>query len=350
MKYFLLLLFLISLGFISTEPWHPSPVEIARRTVRSTEGRHGEGEHPPRRAEIPNDTDYWRREHFAEMVLPIHLPTNRARTDLIRVWLKIPNDRQISVRWIGSQSRYSLVYPAGTVADRVESMSDQIEDVRGARIDENGNTFFHVYEIEPGHGTSMLVGYEWQREDVEADRQAGEELIRLLFPPGHGTSVHADHWRRGQIEFFRKVNQCGACHQPDAPVPATTVWPFRLESDSRGFFQPIAVLKNWATIRDHRSWDINADYPFVTVRCGSEKVEAVSQDNYRGYHCPGERAPIGTLDLQAALKKKDGHALLLCESRRYLFTHMDEKARKAFRRAFQDCGKLIIEGASVKKE
>src|ERR1700677_2389474 len=111
----------------------------------------------PHKVKIPNSINYWQTSGFVDMVAPLRLPSDKGFTDIIKVWLKVPEDKKISVLWIESQQRYSLVYPNGTITDRMEStrdystnpISEEIDDVRGARIDENGNTIFHVYEEVP---------------------------------------------------------------------------------------------------------------------------------------------------------------------------------------------------------
>jgi hypothetical protein len=91
-------------------------------------------------------------------------------------------------------------------------------------------------------------------------------------------------------------------------------------------------------VRDHRIRDLNADDPYVTVWCGNEPVHATVSGAARWYVCPGGQAPLGKLDLAAALRARDPHALQLCASRSYLYRHMDERAREAFAQAFQECG------------
>ena len=291
----------------------------------------------PQAVRIPNDLHYWEKSSFAEMVPPLREPTDKDHLESIRVWVKIPEDQKITVSWIAPQNRYSLMYPNGTVADRVDSSKndpasdENVDDVRGARIDEKSDTVFHDYEVAPDQSASWLMGYEWKRDGDQADLQAADALVALFFPPGF-------HWDPGAIQHFRQLNRCAACHQPDAPAPVTTAPPFRFESDSRGFFQPMTILQNSMTVRDHRDWDLNADDPFITVWCGDQQTHAVTQGDVRKYVCANDIAPVGKLDIRAALQNHDPHAQQVCQSRSYLFRHMDLKARQAFSTAFEDCG------------
>jgi hypothetical protein len=292
-----------------------------------------------RAVQIPNDVSYWEKSGFVEMVPPVRLPTDKVNDNAIQVWVKLPAGGTITGTWLEPQHRFSLKFPAGTIADRVEIYKHEakamlvvrdIEDVRGARIDSDGHSIFHVYEPVPGGDAGWLKGYEWRRTDNEGDRLAGEALIKLYYL-GHGQDAEAE------IQGFRRTNQCGACHQPDRPAPKVAARPMLHASDSHGFYQPLAVLEDSMTVRTHRKWDLNADDPFVSVWCGAQKVAAITDGDSRGYKCPDEAAAVGRLDLRAALAAKDVHALQVCKARRYLFDHMDRTAREAYRPSFEEC-------------
>jgi hypothetical protein len=290
--------------------------------------------------QIPNDVSYWQKAGFVEMVPPLRLPTEKRNEDLIQVWIKVPEDRKISVDWLEGQQRFTLKFPTGTVADRVETVKHEvkallvingIEDVRGARIDNNGKTHFHVYEPVPGERPRWLRGYEWLRTDDQGDDLAAKSLIKLYYS-------RAKDQGQPEIQMFRRLNQCGACHQLNAPAPLTASQPFpRWISDSHGFFQPITILEDSMIVRSHRNWDLNADDPFLTVWCGAQQAQAITDGDSRGYKCQDDQVPIGKLQITSALEKKDSHALQVCESRNYLYKHMDEMARDAYRRFFQEC-------------
>jgi hypothetical protein len=207
---------------------------------------------------------------------------------------------------------------------------DAIEDVRGARIDNEGNTIFHVYEPIPGGDPRWLNGYEWLRTDNQGDRLAGESLTKLFYPGAPETAT-------AEIQLFQRLNQCGACHQPDRPAPLTAARPMHYASDSHGFFQPLTVLDDTMTVRTHRKWDLNADDRFVSVRCGSQTARVVTAGDSRVYECSADAVAVGTLDLPAALTANDPHAIQVCKARRYLFEHMDQKAQDVYRSAFQEC-------------
>lgn len=100
-------------------------------------------------AHIQNHLNYWQQSGFVEMVPPIWLPTDLSIHEYVRVWLHIPAGEKVSVQWLPDQKRYTLKFPPGTVADRIDGGENQkqamftvngIADVRGARISADGKT------------------------------------------------------------------------------------------------------------------------------------------------------------------------------------------------------------------
>jgi hypothetical protein len=301
----------------------------------------------------PNRISYWQQSGFVEMVPPLRLPTDKSTDDTIQVWLRIPDDGKVKVQWLPDQQRYTLKFPNGTVADRVESVHNEhdamqvvngIDDVRGARIGADGRMWFHVYEPVPGQAKRWLQGYAWLRSSSQGDALAGDSLIKLYYPDAPA-SAHAE------MQDFRILNQCALCHVINQPAPTKvpdasifnglTLAPgtiVNMMTDADGFFQPITVLTDRMTVRNARPWDLNADDPFITVWCGSQKTTAVANGDQRGYTCPDNGVPIGKLDMPAALEHKNKHALQVCDARKYLYAHMQEDGRKAFAASFLECG------------
>ena len=290
----------------------------------------------------PNRISYWRQSGFVEMVPPVRLPTDKSIDEFIMVWLRIPPGRKVTVQWLAAQKRYTLEFPPGTVADRIDGgvhakqamfTVDGIADVRGATIAADGTTWWHVYEPVPGESSRWLRGYSWVRTGPAGDSLAGDSLIELYYP---GMPAKA----KTEMAEFRRLNQCGACHQVDRPIPMTAAQDgFSLpETDEDGFFQPITVLSDTMTLVNSRPWDLNADDPYITVRCGKDRAELTTRgDSYRRYVCPDHAVPVGTLDMSAALEHKDPHAFGVCAARKYLYEHMTAESRKAFAAAFAEC-------------
>jgi hypothetical protein len=280
---------------------------------------------------FPGQVGYWQSNGFAEMVGALRLPTNSARTEKIQVWLKVPDGSKIKARKVNGPKgdRITLEYPPGTVADRINFLQGRslVGDVRGARINENGEMIYHVYG-KAKKGDSFLSGYEWARKDDRADVVAGDALVRLLFK--HGDSPYA--------KAFLVDSHCSACHEANSAAPMhMSDGLVRYETDAAGFFQVLTVVSDEETVRGHRDWDLNADDPFVSVWCGKKRALAMIKEGRRFYECPGG-FPVGRLNLVAALKAGDSHALGLCRSRRYIFEHMDEESRILLASAFAECG------------
>lgn len=321
--------------------------------------------------QLPNRLSYWPDAGFVDMVGPMRLPTDKSIKDHIAVWVRVPKDGIIKVTWLPDQKRYTLLFPPGTVADRVESERNAkqamltvngISDVRGARIGADGRTWFHDYEPVPGESGRWLKGYEWLRAGPVEDNLAADRLIKLFYP---GAPARA----RDEMAEFRRLNQCGACHRINRPTPAhmpgamsthaahildTVDRPSSMSTraaipgatrphavvpmtDADGFFQPITVMTDTMVVRNHRRWDLNADDPYITVKCGDQKTTAITHGDARYYVCANGDVPTGTLDMTAALKHKDPHALKVCKARTYLYAHMDAVGKKAFKRFYEEC-------------
>lgn len=298
---------------------------------------------------IPNSLRYWPQHGFVDMVPPVRLPTDKTIDEKIMVWLRIPTGKKITVLWLADQRRYTLKFPPGTVTDRIDSgqnakqamfVVNGIHDVRGARIDADGRTWWHVYEPVPGESSKWLKGFAWLRAGSKGDNIAADSLIKLYYP---GAPAKA----KQEMAVFRRLNQCTACHQINRPVPTKTLpWKFlghvifvaTSETDGDGFYQPITVLTDTMTLVNSRPWDLNAGDPYITVWCGKHRAKLTTKgDSYRRYTCPDRGVPVGKLDMLAALKHKDPHALQVCAARRYLYEHMTENGRKDFARYFEEC-------------
>jgi hypothetical protein len=301
--------------------------------------------------EWPNRISYWQQAGFVEMVPPVRLPTDKRIHEYIRVWLRIPAGEKIAVKWLPGQKRFTLKFPPGTVADRIDGGEhakqamftvDGIADVRGATIAADGRTWWHVYEPVPGESSKWLHGFAWLRSGAVGDDLAADSLIRLYYP---GAPAKANK----EMAEFRRLNQCGACHMPDRPVPTTTTgndlsFPTTSsgmsvpETDADGFYQPITVLTDSMTLVNIRPWDLNVDDRYITVWCGKVRATLTTKgSDYRRYLCPDHGVPVGRLDMATALAHGDRHALEVCAARKYLYQHMSARDRKDFVDAFAEC-------------
>ncbi len=276
------------------------------------------------------------------MVPPVRLTEDKSIDEKIMVWLRIPAGQKVQVQWLANENRYTLRFPPQTVTDRIDGGENQkqamftvngITDVRGARVGADGSTLWHVYEPVPGKSSGWLSGYEWLRTGPVGDNLAADRLIKLYYP---GAPAKA----KQEMAVFRRLNQCGACHQPDRPVPTTAAsdGDSTPETDADGFYQPITVLTDTMTLVNDRPWDLNVGDPSITVWCGTHRAKLTTRgDMCRRYTCPNQLVPIGKLDMAAALEHRDPHALNVCAARKYLYEHMTDQGRKAFGRGFREC-------------
>ncbi|HVY44352.1 MAG TPA: hypothetical protein VHB21_00675, partial [Minicystis sp.] len=71
----------------------------------------------------------WIERGFVEMVPTLRLPTRVDGRSRIEVWLRVPEGAKLGARAVEGQKRTTLVYPPGTIADRIELVDDRIVDV-----------------------------------------------------------------------------------------------------------------------------------------------------------------------------------------------------------------------------
>src|SRR5262249_47634760 len=98
--------------------------------------------------ELPVQTHQpWIDRGYAEMVAPLRLPSRLDDSSAIEIWLKLPDQGKITVKHLPDQKRDTLVYPPGTIADRLELLEagKRVADVRGTELFEGGREAFHVY-------------------------------------------------------------------------------------------------------------------------------------------------------------------------------------------------------------
>jgi hypothetical protein len=283
---------------------------------------------------------HWRDNGFVEMVPPVRLPSDKSARDRIAVWLKVGTGegQKINARRL-ADGRVTLVFPPGTVADRVESMGDAVIDVRGTTLDDGGVERFHVYVAEE-EAPSALVGWEWRRGDFDAEASATRALLAQLHKTRRrmkGEPPPSEQQHRNSIMIYERNNNCGACHAHDKP-PTTRGNAVHRATDASGFFVPLSVLAAELPLERHRPWEMNVGDPFLTLRCESGAPRLVERGFARSYVCAGAEVPTARLDVPRALAADDERARAMCASRRYLHEHMSDDARALFADAFVACG------------
>jgi hypothetical protein len=331
-------------------------VFIARRDIDAPSVAQGDQPRTPlapgvtaRRIDAP--ATHWRAHGFVEMVPPVRLPSDRAGRDAIRVWLKV-GEGKITAKTL-VDGRVVLAYPPGTVADRVESMGDAVIDVRGTTLRGTtlrgamatgeasaGEELFHVYVAE-SEAPSALVGWEWRRGDFAAEASATAALLAQLDrtkrtlrgEPPPTAQQHAN-----SLRSYERNNNCGGCHAHEKPPVARGDTVHRA-TDAAGFFVPQSVLADVLPLERHRPWDVNVGDPYLAISCPTGSTpQLLERGDARQLTCASFEIPVARLDVRRALAAGDERTVAMCRSRRYLFDHMDEKARAAFADAFEACG------------
>lgn len=280
--------------------------------------------------------DHWQTHGFVQMVPPIRLPTTRDADGDIKVWLKIPDTGVISARV--SDTGRKIDFPAGTVADRVETVGDVVADVRGTTLLEDGERF-HVFVPGAASAQSPLTGWDWPRGDPASEARATDELIAFLASaPLLDIPRDRARARAQRAVDYRRNNECARCHFPDKPETHDSDDLVHRGTDDDGFYVPLSVLSDEGVLERHRPRDGNLDDRFTTLRCASGPVRVVERDGNRRPRCDDGSAVLGRFDTAAALAVGDPHAKAVCASRRALHAHMDANARALFADAFRVCG------------
>jgi hypothetical protein len=281
------------------------------------------------------------------MIPSLRLPTTHDATDIIRVYLRVPPGHSISARYLRSQGRYTLLFPTGTRADRVELLRYRNErgelgetpmDVRGTLIEANGSQRFHCLRPESGKPLAPLFGWSWPANDSAARQEALRRILDL--GSRVGTPIDRPPLAGDALRALGRLNDCAHCHVANqrratsidaAPLP-------RRATDASGFYVPLSVLHSKGALAATRPLDPNAGDPYVDVRCGQETARLVRDGDWIWYRCADGSVPVGRREVRAALAAGDPYTAAICRSRRYLHDHMDSAARRAFASSFRECG------------
>lgn len=298
---------------------------------------------PVTRVTIDDPAQHWEREGFVEMVPAIRLPSSSAAAKDVAVWLKIPEHGVIQTRWSEARAAWVLVFPPGTVADRVEQRGGvgkrSVVDVRGTRIDEDQAEWMHTLRRAQTGINAPLFGYEWPRSDPEAHQRATDNLIDELSSIAPAIKMPAER-RERHLESIRRKNECASCHtheRPDNTVEGEHGLVNR-GTDASGLFTPQTVLMDAVVLERYGGVDPNLDDPAIRVVCpdGSEAERRNKNKRLRAV-CPDRGVPVATLDFA---RIDDQRLTKLCRARRYLHEHLDEQGREAFAGALAACGEV----------
>lgn len=295
-----------------------------------------------RRVFIADPTSYWRQTGFVELAPTVRLAISAEGRPRVTVQLWLPKDGLITARALEHQQRHTIAFPPGSEADRVSLTGSAragwtVADVRGSRLDANGDEWFHVYRPSSGTFAAPLVGFEWRRDD-EAQR---DEALALLVEHVRTTpgALARRPPSRGSVSFFSRMNACEHCHFANKPASSEPndwlpLWP----TDQTGWYVPLAVMLPALALSTTRQWhDPNADDPLVDKRCDAGAPRRIDHATGSWFRCADGSVPYGIRDVARGLAQADAYTTALCRSRRHLYERMDRTAKAAFSEVMARC-------------
>ena len=273
---------------------------------------------------LPGGDAHWRDAHYTELT-PTLLPPGDAADRLdVQVWAWLPAGALID---LDSDEGVELLFPVGSVLDRVERIGTEVVDVRGTELTAAGPRF-HVYRES---AASTLVGASWAPGDevgFDRVRRAFEALSGEggLFAPGE--RGHDARYREASLARFVITLDCASCHRPGlADARSTEARTVRRGTDASGMFVPRGVLVDDAPLETYRP-RLENDPRFASLVCDDGRALDGATDS--SARCADGTFPHWHFALSAALSAQDPHALRVCASRRWLVDHMSPRARARF--------------------
>jgi len=291
---------------------------------------------------LPGGDRHWDERGFFPLEPPIRLPVDAERRFETRVYLYLPPSARIG--WQSDAAGGRIVFPPGTIADRVDWWSGLVADVRGTEIADRGGERFRVYRpMRPG--SHELFGYRFARGDVGglmAVRQGfSDAMVRGMGFLNH-TSGPISARRKKAIARFSRQLDCVSCHAHDrqALAPTDTRDLPRRGTDGSGFYVPESVFFNRAPLETYRSIDPNGSDPFVRYECGDGRAVRGARGT-TAVRCADGSIPDLAFDLTAALAAGDPRARRVCESRKFLASRFAPEARTHFHGAIAECSSAL---------
>lgn len=274
------------------------------------------------------------------LIPPIHLPALPERRSRTRVWVELPKGDRIDVASDPSRDGVlSLVFPTGTVIDRVEEVARNrqwhIADIRGTTLTEAGQRF-HLLRPDDGNGEPTLWGYSWPSERGELDTWVHSAIADGL-AEGRGLADASEDRRLSVAAGVRERGDCIRCHLPNRPADFDPMSIVHRGTDRAGFHVPHSIFGGEAPLERYRPHDPNAPSDYLTVRCASGVAKATERDGARRWACDDGRIPVAHFDVAAGLAAGNLHAKAVCEGRRLIASYMTERARRAVAKALDEC-------------
>ena len=188
----------------------------------------------------------------------------------------------------------------------------RVVDVRGTRIDAEGQRWHHVYQPVSKDPSAALVGAEWRSGDSAAAEAAKDGFIDAL--------AKSD---RKNLDGVRSKLGCDGCHTLDR-LPNTRPGEHGIVArgtDGAGFFTPSTLLADAAPLEVY-GVDPNPGAPFTTITCADGNPPEIRAKRVR---C-ASGVPTAHVDVAAAAEAGDPHALAVVASREHLLGGADRVA------------------------
>lgn len=254
---------------------------------------------------------HWRGDGWVEVVAANHLPSGEVGRDAVEVWVQLPPGERIHTETL-PDGRLGLVFPVGTVADRVEwrgtGAARRIVDVRGTRVEVDGQRTHHVYQPIARDPDAALLGVEWPAGDADLAAAALDRYVAAVRP----RRPDPDAWERS----YRSKHGCDGCHVAGRP-DNTFSGEYGLVNrgtDAQGWFTPSTVAAGAVPGEGYGAWNGDRTDPYLTPSCPEARLRPTCDDG---------AVPVWTLDLRSAIAAGDSHALAHCASLGWLRDHLD---------------------------
>lgn len=279
---------------------------------------------------------------------PLRLPGRKDERLSTQVWVRVPEGAFIEVNPEDGRLRF----PSGTLAARVESLAPKkgadatIVDIRATRI-ESKEQRFQVYRPESPQPFSELHGVEWVR-GAPYQEKAASQFINQAARRATQQPLAESAARKAVLN-----NDCSSCHEISRAT-ARRVHEYgavHRRTDADGFFVPQSLFDEQVPLEDYAPRELNEGDKMVEIRCFDEMGTGVEARFLQGLlRCEDGSVPLGRLLVRAALLAGDQRAKRVCESRRYLFSHMSPAAQEFYAERIEECGELELASEVLLKE
>ena len=169
-----------------------------------------------------------------------------------------------------------------------------------------------------------------------------------------GFAIEEPRFFKGKmIDYFANMHACSGCHKPKRPQLTHKEGRSPTQrTDDSGLYTILGVLFDempTGIIEKVSPQDPNTENAYVSVMCNGSPAEKREERGRMGrgtsvfFECSQDsqgRTPVtlARFDIEKALANQDPHAGNVCQSRKFLYNHLDTVGKEAFKDAFEICG------------